>query len=264
MKTRAETALIAAARQSLKTGSPRSEGLLAGIVRTDARPRALGNCFGEFIEQGFNRQQATEAIARWGDPKDLPRLARLFEATESDEALPPLAYVLHREYGEQAIPYLEKALAESGQVWVRRSCAHTLIRAGRPAGFAFAADSIEYGWQYKAEILLLLRGQFQEYKNADEAAIVASLRQRAAPGLANPRPYCRTVTFSVVTRPLPSMSSVASRKAWIFSSESTISMTTGRSSERRSTLAECRRLEMPKTQRAPAEPWRRRGAFHGP
>jgi hypothetical protein len=180
MRTRAETALIAAARQSLKTGSPRSKGLLTASLGQMRDPHAK-ELLWEFIEQSFTRQQAMEAIARWGDPEDLPKLARLFEAADSDEALPPLAYVLHREYGERAIPYLEKALADSEQVWVRRSCAHTLIRAGRPAGFAFAADSIEYDWQYKAEILLLLRGQFPEYKNADEAAIVASLRQRAAP-----------------------------------------------------------------------------------
>src|SRR5262249_60539168 len=53
---------------------------------------------------------------------------------------------------------------------------------------------------------------------------------------AHPRglpPYCSTCTFSSVTRPLPIMPSRTGRNALIFSSLSTISMTTGRSSERR-------------------------------
>src|SRR5690242_13118229 len=46
-------------------------------------------------------------------------------------------------------------------------------------------------------------------------------------------PYCRTCTFSRVTSPLVIMPSSSGRKASIFSSLSTISITSGRSSERR-------------------------------
>src|SRR5690348_7292206 len=49
-------------------------------------------------------------------------------------------------------------------------------------------------------------------------------------------PYCRTCTFSSVTRPLVIISSSRGKKPLILSSLSTISITRGRSSERRNIL----------------------------
>src|SRR6516162_5187515 len=59
-------------------------------------------------------------------------------------------------------------------------------------------------------------------------------------------PYCSTCTFSSVTRPLEIMPSSTGRKASIFSCESTISMTIGRSCERRKILVVWMWLEWPK------------------
>src|SRR3546814_2048863 len=59
-------------------------------------------------------------------------------------------------------------------------------------------------------------------------------------------PYCRTLTFSSVTRPLVIRPSKSGMNALIFSSLSTISMTRGRSSDSRRIFVVCSRLEWPK------------------
>lgn len=56
-------------------------------------------------------------------------------------------------------------------------------------------------------------------------------------------PYCKTLTFSSVTRPLVIRPSKVGKKALIFSSLSTISMIRGRSSDSRKIFAVCSRLE---------------------
>src|SRR3546814_18183438 len=66
-------------------------------------------------------------------------------------------------------------------------------------------------------------------------------------------PYCRTLTFSSVTRPLVIRPSKSGMNALIFSSLSTISMTRGRSSDSRRIFVVCSRLERSEERRVGKE-----------
>lgn len=74
--------------------------------------------------------------------------------------------------------------------------------------------------------VVVRRGKAHEASSMGPHALVSSLR-----------PYWSTFTFSRVTSPLPIMPSSASRKALIFSSASMISITIGKSSDRRRIFA---------------------------
>ena len=78
-----------------------------------------------------------------------------------------------------AIPYLEAAISDSGQMWVKTNCAQELMLAGRPAGFAFVVDAIEHNRQYKTEMITFVTDQFTEARALDEAALLNFLQQRA-------------------------------------------------------------------------------------
>jgi hypothetical protein len=79
-----------------------------------------------------------------------------------------------------ALPVLERALENSGYVWVRTGCARELILKNRPSGFAFVVDAIEQDRRYKREMIEFVRGRFPELRGADDTAVLAFLKQRAS------------------------------------------------------------------------------------
>jgi len=76
------------------------------------------------------------------------------------------------------LPALEKALSNSGYVWVRTNCARELVLEGRPSGFAFIVDAIEQNRRYKDEMMNFIRRSFPELRNADGDAVLTFVKKR--------------------------------------------------------------------------------------
>jgi hypothetical protein len=182
VETRAESAILAATEHVVKIGGPEMVSNLAvtlSVVRNDRARDVLWS----FVDRGVGREQSLIVIAWRKDVRDLPRLASLLTAPASGDPLKAelasLPYALRNSYGDAALPYLEEGLQRSGYVFVRTSCARELVLAGRKAGFAFVAESIEGNARYKQEMVQFIRDSFPEIKGADEGALLVFVKGRA-------------------------------------------------------------------------------------
>jgi len=83
-------------------------------------------------------------------------------------------------FGAAAVPWLDKALAESPYVWVRTASARELVRNNDPAALRFFLDAITSHRFYKDELIHFLKDAFPSdlKQNADDAAVVTSLTNR--------------------------------------------------------------------------------------
>lgn len=182
-RTTAESALIAARDRIFAVADPQTQidytSLLGGLHDTSA-----GKLLWDLVSQRrAAREQALIAIMWRKDPADLPRLAAEMEGPGDGDPLShraaSLPYALRNSYGDAAIPYLLRSLAQSPQVFVRTNCARELILVNHPAGFAFVASAIETKERYSLEMVQFVKDRFPELRNADNAAVLAFLKQRA-------------------------------------------------------------------------------------
>jgi hypothetical protein len=134
--------------------------------------------------RGRGFEQALIALAWRKSPPDLPKLAQLAlqpaNGHELDHEFGSLPYALHHSFGDAAIPYLDRMLERSEYPRVRIEAARELILAGRPAGFAFAVDAIANGRSSRRGMIQLLREQFPDLREVDDATILRFAQARAA------------------------------------------------------------------------------------
>jgi hypothetical protein len=119
--------------------------LLGSVVRTDAAR--------ELLWQAVNRrhdvrEQAAIAIAWIHDPRDLPTLADLLisppngDSSVADSLSTSLTYQLRTQYGESAVPYLQRTLTSSLSRFARIHAAQDLAVLGQREGFRFFLESM--------------------------------------------------------------------------------------------------------------------------
>jgi hypothetical protein len=129
-----------------------------------------------------DREQALIALTWIADPVDLSRIGDLLvqpgNADPRGTGLSSLPYALVRAYGDAAIPYLQRALADSPYVWVRTQSAEQLALKGRVEAFRFFLDAITENRFYRAEIVNWLRTAFRLPATATEPEVVAFLNER--------------------------------------------------------------------------------------
>jgi hypothetical protein len=166
-----DAAVIAAQDHFLRSTDEQTRGNYVALLGSVKDPRA-GKLLWQVKEAGGTAaEQAFIAITWRKDPADLPKLGlRMSNSSEP--------YALHNGYGEASLPYLETALVQHPQIFVRGACARELIVAGRPSGFTYVLEAIEQNTGVKGEMVQFLKDRFPELRQMDEAAIVTWLRQR--------------------------------------------------------------------------------------
>ncbi len=180
-RSRAENALLRAVEHVVRIADAQTLTDFAAALGSvhDARARdILWNLF----ERNVAAEQSLIAITWHKDLRDLPRLGALMVAPACDATsrqLGSIPYALRNSYGDAAVPFLESAIKDSGNVWVRTGCARELVVAGRPAGFAFIVDAMEGNRTYKQEMIQFVRDRFPELKAANEAEVVAFAKARS-------------------------------------------------------------------------------------
>jgi hypothetical protein len=128
------------------------------------------------------REQALIALTWIADPVDLSRIGDLLVQPGNVDPrgtdLASLPYALVRAYGDAAIPYLQRALADSPYVWVRTQSAEQLALKGRVESFRFFLDAITENRFYRAEVVNWFRTAFRLPATASEAEVAAFLNER--------------------------------------------------------------------------------------
>jgi hypothetical protein len=119
-------------------------------------------------------------------PTDLSYLAAVLTAPGDTDPRgtdrSSLPYSLVRAYGDDALPYLERAVAISPYVWVRAQSAQQLALRNRPSGFQFLLDAVEANQPYKAEMVQWVKDSFphEVRRDASEQQIAAFLYSKSA------------------------------------------------------------------------------------
>ena len=127
-------------------------------------------------------EQALIALTWIADPADLSRIGDLLvqpgNADPRGTNLASLPSHLVRAYGDRAIPYLQRALADSPYVWVRTQSAEQLALKGRVEAFRFFLDAVTENRFYRAELLNWLRTAFRLPAPATDGEVAAFLNER--------------------------------------------------------------------------------------
>jgi hypothetical protein len=165
-------AMLRSAEHVVSRADPQvgSDLAYAIAVTKDERAHAL---LRSLLEKGH--KQVASALLSFGNSADLPGLSALLTdpgATTGSDAL-------YRSYGDAAIPYLERALDGAPERFTAQDIARQLIVIGDPAGFQFAARSIERKDSSRFDMIQFLKGRFPELNAANDDAIAAFARKRA-------------------------------------------------------------------------------------
>jgi len=157
-----------------------------GLLQSSQRAHEL---LIQIAERSDNAGTQARICLTWHpQPTDLAHLAAVLVAPGDADSRgtdrSSLPYALVRGYGDDALPYLENAVANSSYVWVRVQSAEQLALRNRSVGFQFLLDAIEANRPYKAEVIRWIRQNFRMAFAADanEQQIAAFLRGRIRPG----------------------------------------------------------------------------------
>ena len=134
--------------------------------------------------------QARIDLTSHPQPDDLARLAAVLIAPgDADPRGTDLTSVpdsLINAYGDKALPYLERAVADSPYVWVRVESAQQLALRNRPIGFQFLLDQlVQDTWPanraYKPELTRWVEQHFRNElpSGATEEQLLAFLRSKS-------------------------------------------------------------------------------------
>jgi len=142
----------------------------------------------QIAERSDNAGEQARGCLTWHPrAEDLAHLAAVLVAPGDADSRgtdrSSLPYALVKGYGDDALPYLENAVANSSYVWVRVQSAEQLALHNRPVGFQFLLDAVEANRPYKGEVIRWIRQNFSMAFAADanEQQIAAFLRGRIRP-----------------------------------------------------------------------------------
>ena len=167
-----QEALLRSAEHVLARADSQSGSELAQMLAATKDPLAHA-LLQSLLEKGHN--QVSSGLLSFGDPADLPGLGALL----TDPYGGTLADDLYRVYGDAAVPYLERTLAGSPGRFTAQNIARQLMALDDPAGFQFAARSIERKDLSRVDMILALKSRFPELNSATEDTIAAFARKRA-------------------------------------------------------------------------------------
>jgi hypothetical protein len=176
------TAVIDAAGRVLQTADSQTAYDYAGMLGRIGNASAY-QILWTMVERGVGLGSALHAIARAGDPGNLPRLGRVLESSHAEDSdgsgLYFLPGYLRDFYGDDALPYIERALETSPYERIKLECARELIQANRRAGLAFALAALQ-GDDRSLSINLArtVRERFPEAAAADENDLIRFLQRR--------------------------------------------------------------------------------------
>jgi hypothetical protein len=182
----ADAAVLRAAPVVISSGSEEAKRQLALYLGMFKAPEAQEWLWKIALVGGSSAEQARIALTWNPQPGDLPHLAAMLlkpgDPDPTGRDLSSIPYAILHGYGDNAIPWLEKAVTDSPYVWVRAQAAEELARRNDPVAFPFFLDAIEANRFYRAEMIRFLKDTFPSElsQNVDDAEIVRFLKKRSA------------------------------------------------------------------------------------
>jgi len=146
----------------------------------------------QIAERSDNAATQARICLTWHpQSEDLSHLAAVLIAPGDADSLgtdrSSLPYSLVKAYGDNALPYLERAVASSPYVWVRVASAQQLVLHNRPIGFQFLLDQlVQDPWSanraYKPQLIRWVRDNFRTNlpPDASDDLVTSFLRSRVA------------------------------------------------------------------------------------
>lgn len=182
----ADAAILRAAPVVISSGNEEAKRQLALYLGAFKAPEAQDWLWKIALAGGSSAEQARIALTWNPQPGDLPHLAAILlkpgDPDPTGRDLSSIPYAILHGYGDNAIPWLEKAVTDSPYVWVRAQAAEELARRNDPVAFPFFLDAIEGNRFYRAEMIRFLKDTFPSElsQNVDDAEIVRFLKKRPA------------------------------------------------------------------------------------
>jgi hypothetical protein len=182
----ADVAILRAAPGVVSSGNEEAKRQLALYLGMFKAPEAQEWLWKVALAGGSSAEQARIALTWNPQPDDLPHLAAMLlkpgDPDPTGRDLSSIPYAILHGYGDNAIPWLEKAVNDSPYVWVRAQAAEELARRNDPVAFPFFLDAIEANRFYRAEMIRFLKDTFPSElsQNVDDAEIVRFLKKRSA------------------------------------------------------------------------------------
>ena len=180
----ADAAILKVAPTVVSSGDQTAARQLALYLALMQTPEAHQWLWKIALAGGTAAEQARIALTWRPQPDDLQRLApMLLEPGDSDpdgRDLSSLPSEILRAYGEDAVPWLERAVTESPYVWVRTQASEELARRHDPVAFRFLLDAIEGQRFYKDEMVRFVKDTYPSDLNryADDAEVAKFLRRK--------------------------------------------------------------------------------------
>ncbi len=144
-----------------------------GIVKMDRAREVLWR----LAERETSREQAFICLSWHGNRKDLPDLADFL--VSGDESARSLPYHLRRQYSDEALPYLRKALRESPSVAIRLECARELALEGDKEAFKYLGEQFEADTQGRYRIVSFVLDHFKLLGDRSEEAVLEYVKARS-------------------------------------------------------------------------------------
>jgi hypothetical protein len=194
MKLRLDAALVALADRKVLEAAP---AIIA--ARHEDAMRTLSRYLGlyggskahsllwEIADAGGSaRDQALEAIMYHPEPSDLPKMEAVFLQPGGGQFMPSdIPKVFLKDFGDRAVPVLQRLMKESPYLWVRITSAQQLLPRNDPAALRFFIEAIGlYRWPYSSVprwdwIQLVQKAYPKELPaNANQKQVLALLRAR--------------------------------------------------------------------------------------
>jgi hypothetical protein len=186
----ADTQVLQAAPDIMANANTNAVQELAGYLGSISSSARAHELLLQITERSDNAAMWGRICLTWHpQPEDLSHLAAVLitpgDADPHGTDRSSLPYSLVKAYGDNALPYLERAVAGSPYVWVRVESAEQLVLHNRPIGFQFLSDQlVRDPWSanraYKPQLIQWVRDNFPSElpRDASEDLVTSFLRGR--------------------------------------------------------------------------------------
>lgn len=123
------------------------------------------------------REQALICLGWRGDRRNLEFLGK--KLLSNDDAVASVPYQLMAHYGKEAVSYVQDCVTQSPNIKVRFACARELVLKGKPEGFKFYLDNLDWNRGRRGEILEEMRDYIPGGRNLRDEQLPAFLAEHA-------------------------------------------------------------------------------------
>lgn len=126
----------------------------------------------------LTKEQALICLGWRGDPRNLQLLGDML--LTDDDAVASVPYQLMRQYGAEGEAQVQRCVAKSPNMRIRTACARELALKGKPEGFKFYLDNLEWNkGKMRAQVLQEMKMYVRGGSNLTDKQLPSFLAEHA-------------------------------------------------------------------------------------